>query len=392
MSNYCVKCGKEIKETSPDNGLYCRDCLAAGKQELTLPTNDPRERQISPAPRNNTRSGGYDQQVGYRPDNRTHYSRTAPPPKNNSKRIAVIIVCVLVAAAAVVAAVFYILRDRTDTTPATKQAANTEVNQINLRERLDSLIATDKALGLSDKFSSFDDINDGFVDTVLVGTWESAFEGAWTFSEDGTCVRYNADADAERFICITVGAYKVICVEEKETNGNTAGNAAEPMKLSYWTYEIDNDVLFKVKIPVSKGYSDSSYTGNLDRMYRRDENGSADAAMAENIVSPDTFTGTWASETGEFTVADGKLTLGEDVFDISVNEWGHLVVTSGGSASEYFVNFSVSVQYDDENLTDVMTGLSMYLSYYGEDENDKPNLLPVLKEQDGDYSADFYLQ
>ena len=498
MSYYCVKCGKEIKETTPDNGLYCRDCQAAGKQELILLTNDPRtvsayrdaagesvsengksiftpppeqaadkpvsengkhvftpppeqaadrsvsgnenfvfipypeqaagksgsenekyfyivplERQNSPADRDNTRSGGYDQPVGYRPGDQAHYSHTAPLPKNNSGRVVLIVICALVAVAAVVAAVICIppiLRDRTDNTPAAEQTADIEVKEINLRDKLTSLIATDAALGLRDRYASFDDISDGFVDTDLVGTWVSADgEKTWTYNKDGTIT---ADEESDffldterkityaynhqRFTCKKVGGYKVICTEAKSINRDTKGNETESTVLFYFTYDVYNDVLYMTAV-VQEIITGEEY--GITVMYRTDADGSAETSMANNKIAIDAFTGTWASEKGRFTIEDGKLILGEDVYDISVNENGLLVVASGDSSTGYWADFYVSVRYDDENGTDVITNTSMYIHYTGEGANDKPNLLSVLDDlkakyqwDEWYYSGSFYLQ
>ena len=478
MSYYCVKCGKEIRETSPGNGLYCRDCQAAGKHEITLLTNDPRtvsayrdaagkavfrngkfiftpsteqtagksafkngkfiftpsteqtagksgseneeyiftvprDRQIGPVPGNNTRSGGYDQQVGHRPGDQAHYSRTSPPPKNNSRRYAISTVCLLAAIAGVVATVFFVLRNAT---------SDTGVREINLRDKLVSLAATDAALGLRDKYSSFDDITGGFIDTDLVGTWNTNYGLTWTYNEDGTITDAEGGSDHyrgqtistgdytiqiyyQRFICMSVDAYNVICEEAKMTIKDAESKVTESTALSYSTYEVNNDALFLTYTydtfddtinellydTIETDYNSAYFY--LLVMYRVDENGSTEAAVAKNSISPDTFAGTWVSENGEFTVADGKLSLGEDTFDISVDGRGdvfvNLTVTSDYSTTEYTVFFSVSVQYDDENRTDEIIDLSMQLSYWSEDENDKPNLLPVLDES---FSGNFHLQ
>ncbi|MCR5782565.1 MAG: hypothetical protein K6G90_07475 [Clostridia bacterium] len=41
MAKYCVKCGKAIKDSTPGNDLYCRECSADGRKDILLLTDDP---------------------------------------------------------------------------------------------------------------------------------------------------------------------------------------------------------------------------------------------------------------------------------------------------------------------------------------------------------------
>ena len=280
-----------------------------------------------------------------------------------------------------------------DTEPAadapSESGAQTEdaAKGIYLPDKLASLMTTDEGIGLKGKYTALEDITDGFVDTDLVGTWKTSDgETAYVYNEDGTAKATSTYGDSEsRFTCLTVDAYKVICEEAKMTSEDVDGNVTESTVLSYLTYEVDNDALFMTVVEdTTDENADSSYT-SLVVMYRADETGSTEESMAKNKIDIDSFAGTWASEKGEFTVADGKLTLGEDVYDISVNETGKLVVASGDAATEYPVNLVLRKDYENQDKTNAAETMSLGLYYTGADENDKPNLISVLDDWKTDY-------
>ena len=262
--------------------------------------------------------------------------------------------------------------------------------EIYLRDKLTSLMTTDEGIGLKGKYAALEDIADGTVDRDLVGTWKTADgKTAYVYNEDGTSKATSTCGDSEsRFTCITVDAYKVICEEATMTSEDADGNVTESTVLSYSTYEVDNDALFMTVVEdTTDENADSSYTV-LVVMYRADDTGSTEASMAKNKIAIDTFAGTWASEKGEFTIADGKLTLGEDVYDISVNEQGRLVVASGDASTEYPVNLVLRKDYENNDKANATETISMGISYTGADENDKPNLLSVLDDWKTDYQWD----
>ncbi|MCR5781364.1 MAG: hypothetical protein K6G90_01370 [Clostridia bacterium] len=280
-----------------------------------------------------------------------------------------------------------------DTDPAAEapsgSVAQTEdaANEIYLPDKLAALMTTDEGIGLKGKYAALEDIADGTIDKDLVGTWKTADgETTYTYNEDGTSVATSEFGDNEsRFTCIKTDAYRVICQEARMTSEDADGNATESTVLSYSTYEVDNDALFMTVVEdTTDEFVDSSYT-SLVVMYRADETGSTEESMAKNKIDIDTFTGTWASEKGEFTVAEGKLTLGEDVFDVSVNETGKLVVASGDAATEYSFNLVLRKQYEDKDRTNAAETMSLGLYYTGADENDKPNLISVLDDWKTDY-------
>ncbi len=264
--------------------------------------------------------------------------------------------------------------------------------EINLRDKLASLVTTDEGIGLKGKYSALEDVAGGAVDKDLVGTWKTADgETAYTYNEDGTTIASSSYGDVEsRFTCITVDAYRIICEEATMTSEDAEGNVTEETVLSYSTYEVDNDALFMTVVEdTTDEFADSSYTA-LVAMYRADETGSTEASMAKNKIDVDTFAGAWASEKGEFTIADGKLTLGEEVFDISVNEKGKLVAAAGDASTEYSFNLVLRKQYEDEDKTNATETTAMGVYYTGADENDKPNLLSVLDDWKADYQWDEY--
>ena len=142
MSNYCAKCGKEIKESSPDNGLFCQDCSVDGKKDIILLTDDPRvisvyrkaagktvsgkdevfsgERKSQPAKlRNKDQGDENDHPVSPSADDQASDTQTAEQKTNNSKLTVIIGVSVI----AIVAAVFiisrlHIISSETNTTTA----------------------------------------------------------------------------------------------------------------------------------------------------------------------------------------------------------------------------------------------------------------------------------
>ena len=115
MSYYCVKCGKEIKESLLGNGLFCRDCST----DIMLLTNDPRvisgyraaagktvsgnrdsliveQRDQAVKPRNNDRGDENDCSVSLSTGEQASDIPSAAQKKNRSKRIIIAELIVLV--------------------------------------------------------------------------------------------------------------------------------------------------------------------------------------------------------------------------------------------------------------------------------------------------------
>ena len=270
--------------------------------------------------------------------------------------------------------------------------------EVNLREKLESLMTSDDALGIKGKYSALSEITDGSIDKDLVGSWKTADgEASYTFSEDGTAKASSEYGDAEiKFTCLTLGEYKVMCDESEMESTDVDGNTTTSTVISYSTYEVDGDALYFANVEdTTDEYMDSSQYA-LMIMYRADESGSTEKAMAKNKVAIDSFSGTWTSDKGEITIADGTLTLGEDVYDISMSDNGKLVVDKDGVSNEYSVNVSIRKQYESEDKTQFTQTTALGLYFTGADENDKPNLEAVLDDwgewQPNYYSATFDLQ
>lgn len=263
--------------------------------------------------------------------------------------------------------------------------------EVNLRDKLESLMTSDDALGIKGKYSALADITDGKVDKDLVGTWKTADgETSYTFGEDGTAKATSEYGDSEvKFTCLTLGEYKVMCEESEMESSDVDGNTTTSTVVSYSTYDVDNDALYFTNVEDTTDENMDSSQYALMTMYRADESGSIDAAVAKNKIALDSFAGTWASEKGEITIADGTLTVGDDVYDISINDKGKLVVDKDGAFTEYSVNISVRKQYEGEDKTQSTETTALGLYFTGADENDKPNLESVLDDW-GEFMPNYY--
>ena len=263
--------------------------------------------------------------------------------------------------------------------------------EVNLRDKLESLMVTDDALGIKGKYKALADITDGSIDKDLVGTWKTADgETSYTFGEDGTAKATSEYGDSEvKFTCLTLGEYKVMCEESEMESSDVDGNTTTSTVVSYSTYDVDNDALYFTNVEDTTDENMDSSQYALMTMYRADESGSIDAAVAKNKIALDSFAGTWASEKGEIIIADGTLTLGEDTYDISMSDKGKLIVDKDGAFTEYSVNISVRKQYEGEDKTQSTETTALGLYFTGADENDKPNLESVLDDW-GEFMPNYY--
>ena len=259
--------------------------------------------------------------------------------------------------------------------------------EINLRDKLSSLLATDEALGVKSKYNAVADIADGAVDSELTGTWKTADgETAYIYNEDGTAKAATIYGEMEtKYTCITSGDYKVVCEETDMELTDADGNTTVTPTMTYSTYDIDNDVLYFTNVEETTDVDIDSSQYALMVMYRADENGSIEASLAKNSIALASFNGKWTCEKGEFTIADGTLTYGEDVYDVYMNDKGELVVDKDGAATAYSVNVSIRKQYDSEDKTQATETTAIGFYYTGADENDKPNLVDLLQ----DWKAEF---
>ena len=263
------------------------------------------------------------------------------------------------------------------------QAKKTEVN---LPEKLAALTVSEEALGIQDQYAALSDVTDGAVDPDLVGKWVTA-DGAtsYTFAADGV-EKIESESYGNfdvSFTCLTRGDYKILCEELTMTSEDVDGNSTESTVLSYTAYRVENDALYMVTVegdPEDFG----SYQSALVSMYRADESGSAAASIAKNPIALRSLDGTWISETGSFTIENGKLTCDGESGRLSFDEKNQLVVEKDGKSTAYAMNISTKKLYGDEPAESTVLGLY----YTGEDESDLPNLLPILEDWKTDYAWD----
>ena len=264
--------------------------------------------------------------------------------------------------------------------------------EVNLRDKLASLMTTDEAIGVKGKYEKFEDIKDGSVDKDLVGTWKTADgQTTYVYNEDGTAkASMEGYGESEiTFTCITSGDYKIICEGTEMESTDVDGNTTKTPVISYSTYNVDNNVLYMTNVEETTDENIDSSQYALVMLYRADENGSTEAAMAKNSIALDSFAGTWSGDTGELTIADGTLKVGETSYDISMDENGKLVVADGDNSSAYSVTISVRKQYDSEDKTKSTETTAIGLYFTGADENDKPNLVDVLDDW-SDFQPNYY--
>ena len=264
--------------------------------------------------------------------------------------------------------------------------------EVNLREKLDSLMATDEELGIKGKYEKFEDIKDGKVDKDLAGTWKTADgKTTYVYNDDGTAkVTMEDYGDNETtFTCITSGDYKVLCEGAEMESTDVDGNTTKTPVVTYYTYEADKDVLYMSVVEDTTDENMDSAQYVLVMLYRADEDGSIEKAMSKNTVSLDSFTGKWKSETAELTIADGTLKAGKKTYDISIDNNGQLIVEDGESKSAYSVTVSIRKQYDGEDKTKSTKITSFGMYYSNENENEKPNLIDILEDW-SDFQPNYY--
>ena len=264
--------------------------------------------------------------------------------------------------------------------------------QVNLREKLSALMVTDEAAGVKGKYNALSEIAEGSVDKDLVGTWTTADgKTSYAYKQDGTVTAQSEYGDAQaKFTCLKAGDYRLICEEAEMTSTDVDGNETSSTVISYSSYQIENDVLYFTTVEDTTDENMDSSQYALIVMYRADENGSTEAAMAKTEIALDSFAGTWTSEKGEITIDGSTLKLGDEVYNISLNEKAQLVVEKDGESTAYAANISVRKQYDDNDKTKAEETTALGLYYTGADENDKPNLLTVMDDWKAEYQWDSF--
>lgn len=261
---------------------------------------------------------------------------------------------------------------------------------VNIVEKLTALMVSDKTLGIAGKYSTLADIRDGSVDPDVIGTWTTADgDMTYTYGEDGVVkITSEVYGDSQApFTCLTIDGYKILC-EEVELSPEYYDGAEEgDTQLAYTAYSVENGAMYQVVVEeVNEDYTSSMSA--LVMMYRADETGSAAAAIADNPINLQALNGTWTSDQGSFTISGGTLTLGGDSFQLSLDEKNDLVVEKDGASTTYNMAVSVMKEYDYEDRTQFTTSTVMGISFTGADENDKPNLLPVLDDYKAAYEYD----
>ncbi len=277
----------------------------------------------------------------------------------------------------------------TETEPAetvSQPAEEAKTGGINLFEKLSALATSDVDLGIDGKYNVFEDITDGKIDPALTGKWISADgKTVYTYGEDGIC---NAEFEGSensglRYTCISAGGKNII-VDEAEMMGDVEEGT---LVLSYYAYSVENGVLFMV--PVEEYNPDYSSSQNaLLIMFRADENGGIEAAVSENPIDLNAFSGTWSSDTGSISIENGTLKADDDIYNISFDDQNRLVAEKDGQSTAYGFSITAMKDYDIEDRSQFTEKTCFNIYYEGADENDKPNLLSVMTDWKAEYEYD----
>ena len=261
-------------------------------------------------------------------------------------------------------------------------AKKTEVNVI---EKLSALTVSDEELGIKDKYAALSDVTGGSVDAALVGKWVSADgKTVYTYAADGTQKIESEDYGSfdAKYTCLTCGDYRILCEEVPMTSTDVDGNTTESTALSYTAYSIENDVLYMAVVEEHDPMFTTNQTA-LVSMFKADSSGSADKAVAKNPIALSCLNGTWETEKGSITIKAGAVTCNGESGKLSFDDSNRLVVELDGKTTAYGMSVTILKDYGENTETNVLA-----LSYTGADENDRPNLLPVLDDWKTDYGWD----
>lgn len=274
---------------------------------------------------------------------------------------------------------------QTETPEEVTQAAEPAAQKVNPLEKLSALTFSDEELGIAGKYKSLVDITDGSVDPALIGSWTTA-DGmnSYIYNEDGTAksVTDSYGENAFDFTCIKAGDVSIVCNESEMLGDVEEGTTA----LSYFAYTIENDALYMVAVEERNPDFTSSQSALL-ALYRNDADGNIVDSLAANLYDISAFDGTWTSDKGDITIENGKLTSGGESWDVRLNDINQLVAEKDGGHTVYSTSVSVLIEHDGDKTTETPC-LSFY--YTGSDENDKPNLLPVLDDWKTEYDWESY--
>ncbi|MCR5794509.1 MAG: hypothetical protein K6G61_04085 [Solobacterium sp.] len=264
-----------------------------------------------------------------------------------------------------------------------------EASGTDLKEKLKALTATEKELGLEDRYASAADIQDGSLDPELIGTWKTA-KGDLTyyFLEDGTAYAESADYGSSEplpYTCITLDDRKIICEEMSGISYGEDGSEEEFFQMSYFAYQIENDALYLVAVDSPQEYTNSS-ANTVIALYK-------DGSETKPAVSVKSLYGKWTGDYGTIVIDENGLTVkdGPDdvngTYAVSVNEQGDLVVEKDGRSTVYPFALAYCRDYSD-TLEVTGTEYALALYYIGTDENDRPNLAGVMSDWHAEYDYD----
>lgn len=260
---------------------------------------------------------------------------------------------------------------------------------INIREMLCSLAVSEQTLGIAGKYYRLSDVTNGSVDPDLIGTW-STIDGETTYTytaEGAATVASPAYSGSEvQVTCLTVKDYQIIC-EEISLSPEFGGTDGGETQLSFFSYCIRNDALYQVPIE-EVGDAYASTQSSIIVMYRVDENGSAAGSAAKNPISMASFDGKWTSDKGSVRIKNGVMQCGKDKYSISLNEKAQLIAEKDGLSTTYKTSLCIVKDYSAEDRSQITESIMLNLSYTGTDENDKPNLLPVLDDWHTEHNWD----
>ncbi len=179
----------------------------------------------------------------------------------------------------------------------------------------------------------------------------------------------------------TAAALPLYTIEEIRST-DVDGNTTESTALSYTAYSIENDVLYMAVVEEHDPMFTTNQTA-LVSMFKADSSGSADKAVAKNPIALSCLNGTWEREKGSLTIQDGAVTSNGESGKLSFDDSNRLVVELDGKTTAYGMSVTILKDYGENTETNVLA-----LSYTGADENDRPNLLPVLDDWKTDYGWD----
>ncbi|MCR5795220.1 MAG: hypothetical protein K6G61_07770 [Solobacterium sp.] len=271
---------------------------------------------------------------------------------------------------------------------------STEASGVNMRTKFDALVTSEKELGLADKYASITEIPDGKIDEKLVGTWVSA-DGdiIYTYNADGTASAELAAYDLKNdvtYTCIEIDGKKVVCEDTVLDHYDTDGNITQTPVVAYSTYEVTDNALY-ISTVENTDETFSSYTCSVIPLYKADEQGNAGEAIKASPIAIETYYGTWKADKGTFTISADGLVYDGGTYALSLDSMNRLVAEKDGKATAYKAAVYYVKMYDPETKTIESEGYTLNLNYTGEDENDKPNLLPLLDDWKTDFGWNDYL-